>query len=91
MVEAAEVRLRPILMTSIAFLLGVVPLMTASGAGAASRNSLGTAVFGGMLVSTVVNFVFIPGLYVLMQKLRGEAKRTVMDDGNVVAPRAPSH
>ncbi|WP_224368885.1 efflux RND transporter permease subunit [Hyalangium versicolor] len=73
-VEAAEVRLRPILMTSIAFLLGVVPLMTASGAGSASRNSLGTAVFGGMLVSTVVNFIFIPGLYVLMQKLRGEAK-----------------
>jgi len=88
-VEAAEVRLRPILMTSIAFLLGVVPLMTASGAGAASRNSLGTAVFGGMLVSTVVNFVFIPGLYVLMQKLRGEAKRTVSADG--LAPPAPSH
>ncbi|WNG50950.1 multidrug efflux RND transporter permease subunit [Archangium minus] len=88
-VEAAEVRLRPILMTSIAFLLGVVPLMTASGAGAASRNSLGTAVFGGMLVSTVVNFVFIPGLYVLMQKLRGETKRTV--EGVGVAPPAPSH
>ncbi|QRK06873.1 multidrug efflux RND transporter permease subunit [Archangium violaceum] len=75
-VEAAEVRLRPILMTSIAFLLGVVPLMLAKGAGAAARNSLGTAVFGGMLVSTVVNFVFIPGLYVLMQRLRGEAKRS---------------
>ncbi|MFP2911002.1 efflux RND transporter permease subunit [Pyxidicoccus sp. 3LFB2] len=90
-VEAAEVRLRPILMTSIAFLLGVVPLMTASGAGAASRNSLGTAVFGGMLVSTVVNFVFIPGLYVLMQKLRGESKRTVDEGGDVVAPPAPSH
>ncbi|MFP2931353.1 efflux RND transporter permease subunit [Pyxidicoccus sp. 3LG] len=89
-VEAAEVRLRPILMTSIAFLLGVVPLMTAQGAGAASRNSLGTAVFGGMLVSTVVNFVFIPGLYVLMQKLRGEAKRTVDTDGDVPSP-APSH
>ncbi|MBZ4419030.1 efflux RND transporter permease subunit [Myxococcus sp. RHSTA-1-4] len=89
-VEAAEVRLRPILMTSIAFLLGVVPLMTASGAGAASRNSLGTAVFGGMLVSTVVNFVFIPGLYVLMQKLRGEAKRTTGGDEAVPAA-APSH
>ncbi|RYZ45278.1 MAG: hydrophobe/amphiphile efflux-1 family RND transporter, partial [Myxococcaceae bacterium] len=75
-VTAAEVRLRPILMTSIAFLLGVVPLMTASGAGAAARNSLGTAVFGGMLVSTIVNLIFIPGLYVLMQKLRGEAKRS---------------
>jgi HAE1 family hydrophobic/amphiphilic exporter-1 len=89
-VEAAEVRLRPILMTSIAFLLGVVPLMTASGAGAASRNSLGTAVFGGMLVSTVVNFVFIPGLYVLMQKLRGEAKRSTGEDEAVPTP-APSH
>ncbi|NMO22467.1 multidrug efflux RND transporter permease subunit [Pyxidicoccus fallax] len=89
-VEAAEVRLRPILMTSIAFLLGVVPLMTASGAGAASRNSLGTAVFGGMLVSTIVNFVFIPGLYVLMQKLRGETKRSTGEDEVVPTP-APSH
>ncbi|GEL74815.1 efflux RND transporter permease subunit [Myxococcus virescens] len=87
-VEAAEVRLRPILMTSIAFLLGVVPLMMASGAGAASRNSLGTAVFGGMLVSTVVNFVFIPGLYVLMQKLRGEAKRATGEDEAVPTPAA---
>ncbi|QDE70018.1 efflux RND transporter permease subunit [Myxococcus xanthus] len=87
-VEAAEVRLRPILMTSIAFLLGVVPLMTASGAGAASRNSLGTAVFGGMLVSTVVNFVFIPGLYVMMQKLRGDAKRTTGEDEAVPTPAA---
>ncbi|MFP2961372.1 efflux RND transporter permease subunit [Myxococcus sp. 1LA] len=87
-VEAAEVRLRPILMTSIAFLLGVVPLMTASGAGAASRNSLGTAVFGGMLVSTVVNFVFIPGLYVLMQKLRGETKRSTGEDEVVPTPAA---
>ncbi|WP_163786045.1 efflux RND transporter permease subunit [Myxococcus vastator] len=87
-VEAAEVRLRPILMTSFAFLLGVVPLMTASGAGAASRNSLGTAVFGGMLVSTVVNFVFIPGLYVLMQKLRGEAKRSAGEDEAVPTPAA---
>jgi HAE1 family hydrophobic/amphiphilic exporter-1 len=70
-IEAAEIRLRPILMTSIAFLLGVVPLMLAQGAGAASRNSLGTTVFGGMLVSTIVNLVFIPGLYVLV---RGKKK-----------------
>ena len=70
-ISAATVRLRPILMTSIAFLLGVVPLMTASGAGAAARNSLGTSVFGGMFVSTAVNLIFIPGLYVLVQMLRG--------------------
>jgi HAE1 family hydrophobic/amphiphilic exporter-1 len=70
-VEAAATRLRPILMTSVAFLLGVVPLMLASGAGAAARNSLGTTVFGGMVVSTLVNLVFIPGVYVLVQRLRG--------------------
>jgi HAE1 family hydrophobic/amphiphilic exporter-1 len=69
-VQAASTRLRPILMTSVAFLLGVVPLMLASGAGASARNSLGTTVFGGMLVSTVVNLVFIPGVYVLVQRLR---------------------
>jgi HAE1 family hydrophobic/amphiphilic exporter-1 len=69
-VQAASTRLRPILMTSIAFLLGVVPLMLASGAGAAARNSLGTTVFGGMLVSTVVNLVFIPGIYVIVQRFR---------------------
>ncbi len=85
-VQAAEVRLRPILMTSIAFLLGVVPLMGATGAGAASRNSLGTAVFGGMLVSTVVNLVFIPGLYVLVQRLRGGARRAREEEGEAVAP-----
>jgi hydrophobic/amphiphilic exporter-1 (mainly G- bacteria), HAE1 family len=85
-VAAAEVRLRPILMTSIAFLLGVVPLMRATGAGAAARNSLGTAVFGGMLVSTVVNLVFIPGLYVLVQKLRGEAKRARAGDDEALEP-----
>ncbi|MFN7132005.1 MAG: efflux RND transporter permease subunit, partial [Myxococcales bacterium] len=87
-VHAAEVRLRPILMTSIAFLLGVVPLMLASGAGAAARNSLGTAIFGGMLVSTVVNLAFIPGLYVIIQRLRGPAASTRQEDGQPVAPAA---
>lgn len=67
-IEAAGVRLRPILMTSIAFLLGVTPLMLATGPGAAARNSLGTVVFGGMLVSTVVNLVFIPGIYAIVQR-----------------------
>ncbi|MDY7225067.1 efflux RND transporter permease subunit [Hyalangium rubrum] len=86
-IAAAEVRLRPILMTSIAFLLGVVPLMLAEGAGSAARNSLGTAIFGGMFVSTVVNLIFIPGLYVLVQKLRGDVRRTQEDEEAV----APSH
>jgi HAE1 family hydrophobic/amphiphilic exporter-1 len=69
-VEASTIRLRPILMTSIAFLLGVLPLMLATGAGAAARNSLGTTVFGGMAVSTAINLVIIPGLYVLLQRRR---------------------
>jgi hydrophobic/amphiphilic exporter-1 (mainly G- bacteria), HAE1 family len=88
-VDAAAVRLRPILMTSIAFLLGVVPLMLASGAGAAARNSLGTVVFGGMLVSTVVNLVFTPGLYVIIQRRRGagDDARVGRFGGSDVAPR----
>jgi HAE1 family hydrophobic/amphiphilic exporter-1 len=89
-IAAAEVRLRPILMTSIAFLLGVVPLMLATGAGSAARNSLGTAIFGGMLVSTAVNLVFIPSLYVMVQRLRGDAKRNSTEEEEAPAP-APSH
>ncbi len=65
-VRAAETRLRPILMTSIAFILGIFPLVIATGTGAASRNSLGTVVFGGMLVSTVLNLFVVPVLYVLI-------------------------
>jgi HAE1 family hydrophobic/amphiphilic exporter-1 len=69
-VQAAETRLRPILMTSLAFLLGTLPLLVATGAGSGSRRSLGTAVFGGMLVSTVMNLFFIPVLYVLVEGAR---------------------
>jgi len=65
-VRAAETRLRPILMTSIAFIFGIAPLVWATGAGAASRHSLGTAIFGGMIVSTVLNLVVIPALYLIV-------------------------
>jgi len=68
---AAELRLRPILMTSFAFILGVLPLYFASGAGAYGRNSVGTAIVGGMLFSTILNLVFIPVLYVLLQTFLG--------------------
>lgn len=73
-VEAARLRLRPILMTSLAFILGVLPLAFASGAGAEARNSVGTAVAGGMILSTFLNVVFIPVLYVVVQTLRGGSK-----------------
>jgi HAE1 family hydrophobic/amphiphilic exporter-1 len=66
---AAELRLRPILMTSFAFILGVLPLYFATGAGALGRHSVGTAVVGGMLVSTILNLFFIPVLYVLLKTL----------------------
>jgi HAE1 family hydrophobic/amphiphilic exporter-1 len=68
-VEAARIRLRPILMTSFAFILGVLPLVFASGAGQASRHSVGTTVFGGMILSTVLNLFFIPVLYVVVKGL----------------------
>jgi HAE1 family hydrophobic/amphiphilic exporter-1 len=68
-IEAAELRLRPILMTSFAFILGVLPLYFATGAGALGRRSVGTTVVGGMLVSTILNLVFIPVLYVILKSL----------------------
>jgi HAE1 family hydrophobic/amphiphilic exporter-1 len=68
-VRAAETRLRPILMTSIAFVLGVTPLVFATGAGSAARNSLGTAVFGGMILSTILNLFITPVLYVFIAGL----------------------
>jgi hydrophobic/amphiphilic exporter-1 (mainly G- bacteria), HAE1 family len=68
-IEAAELRLRPILMTSFAFILGVMPLVFATGAGALGRRSVGTTIVGGMLFSTVLNLVFIPVLYVLLSRL----------------------
>jgi multidrug efflux pump subunit AcrB len=66
-VEAAHLRLRPILMTSFAFILGVLPLVIAAGAGAASRRALGTTVFGGMLAATVLGVLIVPVLYVVIQ------------------------
>ncbi len=68
-IEASRMRFRPILMTSFAFILGIVPLINATGAGAASRRALGTAVFGGMIAATVLAVFFVPVFYVLMQRL----------------------
>jgi HAE1 family hydrophobic/amphiphilic exporter-1 len=68
-IESARIRLRPILMTSFAFILGVLPLAFATGAGAGARNSVGTAVAGGMLASTFLSIVFIPVLYVVIRTI----------------------
>jgi hydrophobic/amphiphilic exporter-1 (mainly G- bacteria), HAE1 family len=77
-VEAARIRLRPILMTSLAFILGVVPLVLARGAGRAGRISVGTTVFGGMIAATTLNLLFIPVLYVIVRSIvpGGNARTT---------------
>lgn len=67
--EAARLRFRPIIMTSMAFILGVFPLVIASGAGAASRNSIGTGVFGGMLAATFLAIFFVPLFFVVIRKM----------------------
>src|SRR5207249_11970003 len=67
--DGAELRLRPILMTSFAFILGTVPLAIALGAGAGARQALGTAVVFGMLVATLVGVFFIPVFYVMLQRV----------------------
>jgi len=88
-IEAAKLRFRPILMTSFAFILGVLPLVTASGAGAVSRQSVGTAVFAGMIGVTILGVFFTPALYVLMQgrKRYGEQPGGTMPEAK---PRSAS-
>jgi HAE1 family hydrophobic/amphiphilic exporter-1 len=74
-VQAAAIRLRPILMTSLAFILGVVPLVFATGAGENGRHSVGTTVFGGMIMSTILNLFFIPVLYLIIEGWREHGKK----------------
>ncbi|UWQ34685.1 efflux RND transporter permease subunit [Leisingera sp. M527] len=74
--EAAKQRFRAVMMTALSFLLGVVPLLVASGAGAASQRAIGIAVFGGMLAATVVGVIVVPVLYAMMQGMRERIKRT---------------
>jgi len=93
-IEAAELRLRPILMTSIAFILGVGPLYFATGAGAYGRHSVGTAIVGGMVLSTVLNLFFIPVLYVILKtflvRFSGKSK-TIPAGSAKLPPPQPSH
>jgi HAE1 family hydrophobic/amphiphilic exporter-1 len=80
-VQAGRIRLRPILMTSLAFILGVLPLAFATGAGAGARNSVGTSVAGGMVASTFLSVIFIPVLYVVIRSLAPGWARGAVDDG----------
>ncbi len=86
-VEAARLRFRPIIMTSMAFIFGMFPLVFAAGAGAASRQSIGTGVLGGMLAATFLAIFFVPLFYVLIRKLTGQPHRQgESGSGAVVAP-----
>ncbi|HEY9889252.1 MAG TPA: efflux RND transporter permease subunit, partial [Candidatus Obscuribacterales bacterium] len=95
--EAAEQRMRPILMTTISTLVGIFPLVIATGAGAGSRQSLGTAVFGGMFVATFLSLFVVPILYILVKHLSDRflggppAQRAARDEGDrqLVLPTAP--
>jgi HAE1 family hydrophobic/amphiphilic exporter-1 len=69
--EGAKIRLRPILMTSFAFILGCVPLWTASGAGSVARQIMGTAVIGGMMAASAIGIFFIPAIFYMVEKWSG--------------------
>jgi HAE1 family hydrophobic/amphiphilic exporter-1 len=73
--EAAKLRIRPILMTSFAFMLGVVPLLTAAGAGAEARKVMGMAVFSGTLIATIIGVIIVPGLYVFIESIGAKKKK----------------
>ncbi len=88
-VEASQERLRPILMTSLAFILGIAPLVNPEGAGAASRRSLGNAIAGGTIVSTVLSLIVVPVLYVVVVSARDRFRKrdrveNLPEDGTIL-------
>jgi HAE1 family hydrophobic/amphiphilic exporter-1 len=84
--EGARLRLRPILMTSFAFILGAVPLWTASGAGAVARQIMGTAVIGGMLAASLIGIFFIPAMFYMVEKWSGAGRQRQLLAANEGAP-----
>jgi len=84
--EGARLRLRPILMTSFAFILGCVPLWTASGAGAVARQIMGTTVIGGMLAASAIGIFFIPAIFYLVEKVSGAARAPGHAPGMLPSP-----
>ncbi len=85
-IEGARLRFRPVMMTSFAFILGLVPLVIAEGAGALSRRAVGTPVFGGMLAASIVGIFVIPMLYVVFQRVREATARGLTSRGTPAQP-----
>jgi HAE1 family hydrophobic/amphiphilic exporter-1 len=88
--DAARLRFRPILMTAISSIAGFMPLVVAAGAGAASRQAIGTGVVGGMVAATVMSLIFTPVFYVVMQRLSGFRKKEAEEEQKKIAvPPSP--
>ncbi len=85
--EGARLRLRPILMTSFAFILGCVPLWTATGAGSVARQIMGTTVIGGMMAASAIGIFFVPAIFYLVEKWSGAGKKA---SGDLPAEPAPA-
>ncbi|MCR6735010.1 MAG: efflux RND transporter permease subunit [Afipia sp.] len=90
-IEASRLRLRPILMTSLAFIMGVVPLVTSTGAGSEMRHAMGVAVFSGMIGVTAFGIFFTPVFYVLLRALTGNRPLTQHGEGTIEHVPAPVH
>ena len=90
-IDAARLRLRPILMTSFAFMLGVFPLAISTGAGANARHAIGTGVIGGMLFATFLGLLFIPVFYVFVRRLLGEKLESREETEKSLAEGSQSH
>jgi HAE1 family hydrophobic/amphiphilic exporter-1 len=86
--RAAKLRFRPILMTAFAFILGVVPLLTASGAGAEARKVMGMSVFAGMLIATILGVCLIPMLFVAVERVMGTSRHALGPSIPKVAPES---
>jgi HAE1 family hydrophobic/amphiphilic exporter-1 len=76
--EGARLRFRPIMMTSFAFILGCIPLWTATGAGAVARQVMGTTVIGGMLAATLLGVFLIPSIFYLVERISGAERRSTL-------------
>jgi HAE1 family hydrophobic/amphiphilic exporter-1 len=89
-IEAASLRFRPILMTAISSIVGFLPLVIASGAGAASQQAIGVAVVGGMVAATVMSLLFTPVFYVVMQRLGGQRKKKPQKEQEISTDAKPA-
>jgi HAE1 family hydrophobic/amphiphilic exporter-1 len=85
-IEGAKLRFRPILMTSFAFILGVIPLITASGAGSESRKVMGMAVFSGMITATILGVILVPAFFVLIERKKKIKNKPMQTDLSAVPP-----